>query len=96
MTLPQFLCLVTKYLLWDKCAWNWWDSLLRSCCCDFGDWAWRSGLLLPDSVSSELTDTLCCLLGRTARITKMLNKTGRRTQAKGQPQRHNQRSIPDA
>lgn len=96
MTLPQFLCLVTKYLLWDKCAWNWWDSLLRLCCCDFGDWAWRSGLLLPDSVSSELTDTLCCLLGRTASITKMLNKAGRHTQAKGQPQRHNQRSIPDA
>lgn len=79
MTLPQFLCLVTKYLLWDKCAWNWWHSLLRSCCWDFGDWAWRSGLLLPDSVSSELTDTLCCLLGRTARITKMLNKPGKGT-----------------
>lgn len=36
-------------------------SLLRLCWC-LGEWGWGSGLLLPDSVSSELTDALCCLL----------------------------------
>lgn len=30
-----------------------------------GEWGWGSGLLLPDSVSSELTDALCCSLGAT-------------------------------
>lgn len=88
------LRLVTKYLLWDNCAWNRCNSLLRLCWWFFGDWAWRSGLLLPDSVSSELTDTLCCLLGRTAGITKLHQTNPEHARAKCYPQRHRQRSNP--
>ena len=66
-------------------------SLLRLCWC-LGECGWGSGLLLPDSVSSELTDALCCLLGGITRNKarhQMLNTVGRHSQDRRHPQPHN-------